>query len=104
MGTTFGLHHILFPHPGLYPLTLRLTYPPPPSHGGKIWTSAQTNVTYPGSSNMLEFFNFEKKNRKKIWAAKGGNDEFFFGKITHVFGDTPPLKKGGESISEGIFF
>jgi hypothetical protein len=65
---------------------------------------------------MLEFFtseriffgfffagwDFEKKN-----FGGGGRRErrkkIFFGKIAHVFGDTPPVKKGGGSIFEGIF-
>jgi hypothetical protein len=53
---------------------------------------------------MLEFFDFEKKNLKKNFGRrKAGTMNFFFGKITHVFGDTPPVKQGGESIFERIF-
>ncbi len=65
-------------------------------------------MTYPsilrsGSSNILEFFdlrnnlNFCLPELRKInfgWReAGGGNDKFFFEKITHVFGDTLPVKK-----------
>jgi hypothetical protein len=34
---------------------------------------------------------------------EGGNDNFFFGKLTHIFWDTPPIKKGGVSILKEFF-
>ncbi len=51
-----------------------------------------------GGSNMLKFFDFEKKFqifacrdlRKKIWAVGGGNDKFFLEKSHMFLGKRPP--------------
>jgi hypothetical protein len=111
MGTTFSLHHILFPRPGLYPLSR----PPQPPHEGKSRTSAQTEVTYPtilgsGSSNMLEFFEFDKKLnfcltglRKKLGQQKAGTTKKI-GKSHMFLGTRPPLKKRKENPFLKDFF
>jgi hypothetical protein len=98
MGTTFGLHHILFPHPRL--------------HGGKSWTSARTKVTYPppGNLNMLEFLDLKKSKilpaglRKKFRRQEAGTTGNFSLKMTHVFGHSPCKKKGGNTFFDGIFW
>jgi hypothetical protein len=92
-------------------------YPqPPPYQGGKSRTPARTNVTSPppilglGISNMLEFFEYDKKfenfargDLEKNFGRWEAGTTIFFWKCTYVFGTRPPCKKVWESIFEGIF-
>ncbi len=41
--------------------------------------------------------------RKNFGWWEAGTTTFFVGKITHIFGDTPPVKRGEEFKSERIF-
>ncbi len=65
--TTFSLHHILFPHPGLYPLSSPHLPLSPQGVNVKLGPNQNDLPTPPplilasGSSNTMEyiFFNFE---------------------------------------------
>ncbi len=108
MSTTFGLHHILFPHPGLYPMGRP---PIPLTRGVKVELQPEPKWRTPpilgsGSSNMLGFFDFENffdfflPAGTFFFRQRGRERRFFFEK-SHMF--LAPVKKGGESIFEGIF-
>jgi hypothetical protein len=99
MGTTFSLHHVLFPCTR-------------GGGGGKSWTSAQTNVTYPppyfGAREFKYasiFFkvlikNFACEDFEKIWGNGGGN--IFFWKTHTIFGAKNYEKKlGNERGNDG---
>ncbi len=98
MGTTFGLHHILFPHPGLYPLST------PPHAGVKVEFQSKPKWPPPilgsGSPNMLEFFDFEKiffacGTLKFFLGYKRWERRFFFLEKSHMFFlGHAPRKKG----------
>ena len=110
MGTTFGLHHILFRPQGCTPSVG--PPPPPPSHGGKSWTSAQTEVTYPppyfgvGEFKYAGIFRFLEKifsnfclRGLRIFFFGGGRRErrkkkIFFWKNHTCFLGHAPRKKG----------
>ena len=100
MGTTFGLHHILFAM-GLLPLR----NPHPPHTGVKVELRPEpmtyTPILGSGSSNMLEFFEFDKKIsnffcllglRKKNFssAGAGATKKFFLEKLGLFLGTRPP--------------
>jgi hypothetical protein len=83
MGTTFGLHHISLPPPGLNPPTgVKFELQPNPYFWG--W-GVQICWNF---SNLTKKLNFCLLGLRKNLVTKGGNDKFFIGKITHVFGDT----------------
>ncbi len=59
---------------------------------------------------MMEFFNFDiffeflpAGTKKFFWGRRKVGTTIFFGKITYVFWDMPPIKRGEEFIFERIF-
>jgi hypothetical protein len=96
MGTSFGLHHILIPHPGLYPLST------PPHTGLKFelqtepkWPTPYPPILGSGSSNMLEFFRFWEKTWFFFACQKAGTTKKIW-KNRACFWGHSPRKKGWE--------
>ncbi len=88
LGDTFGLHHILFPHPGLYPWSTPHLHP---QAGGKRRTLVRTEVTTPlilglGSSNMQDFLReiISKNAGKNYGNGRQEQWNFFLEKNIHV--------------------